>query len=132
MLIFDVRPYKSGDFRFVEEWISKRGLQKQDQAFYPPNGRTIVHEETLICVGFLTKTDAGYSAIGNFMSNPDVSREIRHEAMNLLIQELLELSRNNGFLHVAASSNNKKLLEFYKENGFAEVEEGLTVFIRGL
>lgn len=119
------------DYPLIFNWWKKRGVQPQEPDFLPPTGFVLEHNGEKLCAGFLFKTDAKIAVIGHMVSNPEVTnKEIRSQAIDLLIQRLIHEARYYGFRAVSCSSNVDRLNLRYESFGFVKSDENETHYGR--
>lgn len=120
------------DLAYLVLWAHKRGLEAPNPHYLPGSGIVILDEEgRRICASFLVLTDANFAIISGFASDPDVDKQVRSEALDLLIEALCERARQLGIDVVSGSSNNKALTARWKRHGFQDRESGLTLMMKG-
>lgn len=119
------------DFPYIVLWAHKRELGLPDPQYYPECGMVVETDEgKRICSGFLFRTDAKFSIIGAVMSDPESDPLVRNQALDVLFDGLIELSRQCGFKMISVSTNNQRLCARYEKHGFVAREKGLTIFLR--
>lgn len=126
----EIKKYSEEDLPYLVMWASERGLNLPVPAYHPECGAVVIHEGKRICAAFLYRTDGHFTAIDGIISDPKADPETRSKALDVLIEGLIELSRQCGFPMVSACSNNEKLCKRYEKHGFKVAEKGLTMFIR--
>lgn len=109
-------------------WIAK-GLPPVPDDFLPPTGLVVDREDgTLLCGGFLVKSDTKAASLAFLSANPDVSKEERSEALDLLVGSLVWLAQEAGFTHVCVSTNVPALQKRYEGLGFERTDENVVCY----
>lgn len=75
-----------------------------------------------IAAAFLRKIEGGYGYLDTFVSNPYFGSKIRHEALCLISNNLMEEAKNQSMTGVLCSSANPGLVQRAKDNGFTIIE----------
>jgi len=101
------------DYSKLVEWWEKWKWTPLAQSSLPDNGEggvMISNEGVDICAGFLYLTNSDFGWIEFIVSNPDEkNKEIRKEALTLLIDTLSKLAKDRGCRLILTSVNNKSL-----------------------
>lgn len=86
----------------------------------PPTGLVAVREDgVLLCGGFLVKSDTNTASLAFVCGNPDVLKDERSEALDLVILTLVEIAMKSGFTRVGVATNVPALQARYERLGFA-------------
>lgn len=80
--------------------------------------------------GFLYDSGTDISWVEWIVSNPDTSAEQRAECIKLLLEGLELEAKKQGFVFMWTSSKNRHLSKKLMEAGFAEVDVGVSHFIK--
>jgi len=118
------------DYPELKSWWEKRNFPAANPQFMPPTGVIVRKGELNICAGFLFKSDANAAIIGNLVSNPDVPKSLRSEALDMLIHVLSEIARAQGFGMVCCSTNLDRLMGRFEKHGFNKTDESVSHFGR--
>lgn len=114
-------------FEMMQAW-TQRGLPAVPPEFLPPTGLRVVKNGSLLCGGFLVKSDTAVACVSFLYASPLASKTDRSEALDLLILKLSELAQQGGFTVVAASSNVPPLMARYARLGFKITDSNVTCF----
>lgn len=106
-----VRPYEPRDFPQVEAWGKDYGDEYKEHQF--PKTGFIVDG---IAAYFLYSTDSSLCWLENMISNRNVQKERRDQALDLIIQAILEEAERLGFKIAFAMTDNipvvKRAIEY--------------------
>lgn len=80
--------------------------------------------------GFLYTTDSDFGVMEWIIANPNTKKEIRREALDLLIKALLEEADNKNIKAIFTSAEHKGLIERYKKHGFKITDRNMTNLVR--
>ena|ERR1700677_2086585 len=75
-----------------------------------------------IAAAFLRKIEGNYGYLDTFVSNPHFGSQIRHQALLLVSQNLMEEAKNQGMGGVLCSSADQGLIKRAKDWGFTVIE----------
>lgn len=121
-----IRSYQSSDYYILCEWWNKQNWQAPDRNMLPKTGLIIEN----ICAGFLYKTDSDVALLEFIIANPESNKEERSEALDLLINNLVNIAKESGYKAIFTSLQHTKLLERYKKHGFIETDKSMTNMIK--
>jgi hypothetical protein len=122
----EVRQYKPSDYISVASWWVMHDWPVIDADHLPKHG-FIVDDKA---VGFLYMTDSKIAWLEFIVANPNVSKEDRSEALDLVINKLIDLAKELEFKTVFSSVTHPRLIERYKRHGFVVTDTGMTNMIR--
>ena len=110
-------------YELIANWWTKRDRPVPSPDMMAPTGRIIYMENKPICAGFLFKTDSKIAIINHMVSDPNqLDKNLRDEALNLLISHLIHEAYICGFKIVSASSNLDRLNKRYEKLGFIKTD----------
>ena len=129
-----VRVYdEKENYYLLASWWVRRGNPVPERELMAPTGRIVYYNDKPICAGFLFKTDAKIAVISHVVSNPDpMDKNVRGEALDLLIAHLIKEAHLGGFKMVSASSNLDRLNKRYEKLGFVKTDSGEVHYGRAL
>lgn len=82
--------------------------------------------------GFLFKTDAKVAMVGNLVTNPEADADIRHKALNQIINVLGKVALDEGFRLLTCATNIDKLGHRFEDLGFEKTDVNVSHFRRDL
>lgn len=123
-----VRKYERYDYYTLVEWWSQHSWKAPSINMLPKTGFIVEN----ICAGFLYKTDSEIAWLEFIISNPVSDKEERSQALDLVINSLVEEAKLSGFKAIFTSVEHKKLIERYKEHGFVESDKDMTNMVKRL
>lgn len=121
------------DYSHIIKWGEKQDWPIMPARFYGHKG-FIVHNESLaIAVAFVYR-DKGcpFCILEWVIGNPEVDWKLRKEGLDIVIDTCSNWAKEDGAEIVLTMTNNKRLIEKYKENDFIQTDEGITHLIRRL
>lgn len=83
-----------------------------------------------LAAGFLYKTDSTFAILEFIVGNPEANKEKRRQAIDLVVKELLNEAKNDGFKLIFSSISHPNLKKIYLNNGFKETDTNMTNFVR--
>ena len=130
-----VREFDALDYEIIAQWWKGWGWPQVPLDCLPSGTALVVSDQDTkmpLAMGFLYTTETNISWIEWITSNPTIEREKRIEALNLLIRELVQLSKRLKHTVVFTSMNPKKtpgLIAKMRDVGFVESDSGMTNLI---
>ncbi len=110
----------------LTEWWKGHKWEVMPLDMLPPTGFIVGN----ICAGFIYKTDGKLNMFEWVVSDPTSSKEDRAQALDILIDAVLEESQRDGAKIVFTSVQHPRLIERYKKQGFVVGDEGMTNLVR--
>lgn len=92
----------------------------------PVHGVTVLADKVPILCAFLFETNAKVAIINCIVADPSVEKEVRSDALDLLIETSSDLAKHLGYEQISASTNLEGLIERYKKHGFEAADTGVT------
>ena len=115
------------DMNILEIFLRKRGdLSKVNFDFFPPTGVIVFHTEKPIVLGFMIKCDNNTCINTDIISDPDTDKTVRNLAVIHLREALSDEAKKCGIPYIIATTNNPKLAERLKDQGYTVINENLT------
>lgn len=126
-----VKKYKQEEHeKILHRWFKLRDFPPPLRKFLPPIGAVIYDEDGPICAGFLFRTDANAAVLGHFISDPNASGKRRHQALDILIEELVRCATAQGFEMTCCSTNLRDLMPRFEKHGFVKTDVNVSNFGR--
>lgn len=107
-------------------WWDERKFPATPIPLLPRTGVVIEKKGTPICAGFVYYTDSGFAMVDHLVADKRAFKADRDEAVDLVIDTLVKLAKENGFLVVSAATNLPHLKERYEEHGFKGADMNMT------
>lgn len=85
-----------------------------------------------ICAAWLYRSDSSIAWIEWIIANPESDKEVRSEALDLLIQTVSSHAKELGFKFLFSSASHPHLIERYKLHGFHISDTAMTNLIKAL
>lgn len=128
---FNVRAITEGDYEnILKPWWDSWGWQAPPQDFLPDTGIIVSKEDTDICAGFIYLTNSKVAKTEFVVSNKDYKENDRPDAIQLLIDCLIELADMNGCKYAHVILKNKSLLSKYISAGYIESDKNVIELIK--
>lgn len=125
------RDYTDADHRMVAAWWEMQGWSVIPQDALPKTGVIVESDDkTGICAGFLYKTDSNVCLLEFIVANPLSDTMERGQALDLLIEELVERAKQMEFVTVFTMATNARLIDRYQSHKFQVTDRGMTHFVR--
>lgn len=124
-------PFSSQDhYSTLSKWWNHYDFSPPPVHSLPKTGVVIYNSETPICAGFLYKTDSSISWMEFIVANPKSDKRLRSEALDVLINCLTYVAKENGFKIIFTSSDLPKLIERKQKHGFIVGDQNVTQLVR--
>jgi hypothetical protein len=120
------------EYDIIAKWWPCHNWPVMPYDALPESGLIIYSESTPIVAAWLYKTDSSISWLEFMVSNPDVDKKVRGEAIDLLINSLIELAQSSGFKIIFSSIRVPRLIKRMEECGFSVTDTKMTNMIRVL
>jgi len=120
----------SKDYATIANWWNGHNWPIVAPDFLPKLGLIIEDEEHKYCCGWLYRTDSLIAWVEFIVSNPKAPMKKRSEAINLLIEELLQKARQMGYGCVFTSVSQKGLMRRFAKQGFVVGDTNITQMTR--
>lgn len=106
-----VRMFRPSDAVSVQKWLTAQNLKTE----VPSNGFIVPG----VCAGFLMQNKGTSAVIEGLVTNPLVSSETRHKALDALVTEICNAAADLGYKRIYAWSSNEGTLKRSLRHGFA-------------
>lgn len=127
------RDYQDADYRFVSNWWALHNWPAVPRQYLPKTGVIVENDSGLpICAGFLYKTDSKLAWVEYIVSDPLSDTIERGQALDTLINAIIEMAKSMEFEALFTSSVHERLKARYQEHGFIATDTGVTHFVRNL
>lgn len=130
----EMRFLTHSDYDILSDWWKSWRWTPPAREFLPENGTggvMIFDKDTLLCAGFLYKTNSKVAWIEFIVSNPECKdKSIRHDALIMLIVVLTNISKTLGFEYCYSIAMNEPLINKFKEVGFTSGATNFTELIK--
>lgn len=82
------------------------------------------------CAGFLYKNDSKLAILEFIVSNPEADKQKRSEALDLLLQALINEAKESGYKAIFSSLSHPGLIDRYVKHGFEVTDTTMTNLMR--
>lgn len=118
-------------YEMLSEWRKKRNLESMSIDGFPKTGLIVYEKEKPILASFLYDTDSYWIFIDGTISDPDTTREERNNAVDMVLDGLLELAKFKEKRIIATYISQKHIGKALKEHEFVKAGEA-EFFMRGV
>ena len=116
------RPIQKSDYATACEWWKGREVPCVPEIVIPPTG-AIVED---FCLGYLFLSNGGLCMIEFVVGNPAKHGIELHNAVTILLKDLLRQAVENGCPMVFSAVKNKSLIKIMERVGFSVTEDGVS------
>lgn len=125
--IFD----KEKDWETVRDWWIQWGKDPIAPILLPSVGLIVGDGEKDVCTTWIYhEPGCGTAVLGFTISNKEIDRNVRSEALDLLYKEVVDLTRKAGILVLTSYNNNKSILKRLSKLGFVKGDLSMTNLIK--
>lgn len=89
----------------------------------PKTGYIVLMNGHPIAAGFLRRLEGGYAQIDGLTSNPHFGSRIRHEAIDLVVENLISDAKTLKLKGILALTKEQSIVNRAKDKGFQVVEQ---------
>jgi hypothetical protein len=133
---FNVRLLNDGDYdNTLIGWWKDWNWAAPPKESLPNNGLggfMVSKGDVDICAGFAYFTNSNLAWCEFIVSNKEYKEEDRGEALEMLINNIVEACKNAGYKTIFTSVSNENLINKYQNCGFIKTQEGATEMIKFL
>lgn len=109
------------DLVHVNEWRRARQMKDAEPNDFPAVGFLVRDGNLPVACAFLRKVEGNYGIYDSQATNPAAPAAIRHEALNLLYQEMCREAKSLGLRHLIAHTSDNSTLERSLRYGFKQL-----------
>ena len=91
----------------------------------PKTGYIVMAGSMPIAAGFLRKVEGGYGQLDTFVTNPYAGAKLRHEAIEMVTEALLEDAKSLKLVGVILFSREKTIIDRASAKGFVLLPDSL-------
>jgi hypothetical protein len=125
---FIVEKYQKEKHRgIIDGWSLQHKYVTVPEAFLSTNGVMIRDGQGYIAACWLYSTDSCLCFLENFISDSQAEKQRRNAAIDVLIESACVVARGLGFTQVLAIPRFQKLRKRAAENGFENIQQGLSL-----
>lgn len=107
-------------FEFLACWLKLRDKDPSIAFNLPQFGYIVYHQSMPIAVAFLRQIEGDMGMFEGLCSNPEAEPQLRSDAIDALIGQLIETARGIGIKAVISWTKDKNTLERSMRHGFKE------------
>lgn len=117
------------DYEDLNSWWQKHGSCAPALRFLPKTGFVVLVDGVKACAGFLYKTDSKLCVFEFVVCNPDVEKEPRGEALDMLIRAAQHWAKSNNFEYIYTCANIARYKARLVDNRFVPADGGQQHFL---
>ena len=133
---FNIRLLNDSDYEnTLKGWWDDWNWNAPPKESLPNNGLggfMVSKGDVDICAGFAYFTNSNLAWCEFIVSNKKYKEEDRSEALEMLINNIVEACKNAGYKTIFTSVSNENLINKYQNCGFIKAQEGATEMIKFL
>lgn len=119
-----LRPFNTkNDLETINTWLIARDKKQWEASTLPENGLIAYSDNVPIAAAFLRLCEGQFGMIDALVTNPEISGELRHIAIDQVINRLLSLANSLHLKALLAFSVDKGTLERAERLGFEKRSE---------
>lgn len=128
---FNLRAVSEEDYdNVLLKWWKIWGWEAPPKDFLPETGLIVSKGNIDICAGFLYLTNSKVGLTEFVVSNKEYRDSDRGEALDFLLDCILELADKNGCKYAHVILKNKSLLRRYKRAGYIESDKNVLELVK--
>lgn len=128
---FNLRAVSGEDYdNVLLKWWKNWGWEAPPKDFLPETGLIVSKGNIDICAGFLYLTNSKVGLTEFVVSNKEYRDSDRGEALDFLLDCILELADKNGCKYAHVILKNKSLLRRYKRAGYIESDKNVLELVK--
>ena len=128
---FNLRTVSEEDYdNVLLKWWKNWGWEAPPKDFLPETGLIVSKGNIDICAGFLYLTNSKVGLTEFVVSNKEYRDSYRGEALDFLLDCILELADKNGCKYAHVILKNKSLLRRYKRAGYIESDKNVLELVK--
>lgn len=117
------------DYAELNRWWTLHGSRAPQQRFLPATGFIVSVDGVRACAGFVYKTDSKLCVFEFTICNPEVEKEKRSEALDMLILAVKKWAKANGYEFIYTCANIMRYKMRLMDSGFVEGDSGQQHFL---
>lgn len=124
-----VRNYKFSDYEEVARWWKAHDWPALEPRMLSEAGLVVEG----LCAGWLYKTDSCIALLEWVVGNPDADKELRSEALDLLIKTAKNMAKNQGYSLMFTFTSHPALIKrMHEKHAFEITDNKMTNLVGGL
>lgn len=124
----NVIPFNHSHFKALEEMLYDQKCPWINEITYgtlPKTGYIAFLGKQPIASGFLRRLEGGYAQFDTFVTNPHFGSKVRNDAINFIVNALMEDAKSLKLKGILAVSEDKGIISRAKLLGFQEIKQTL-------
>lgn len=109
-----VEKYVDEDFEEMCRWFEKRKLKRPTVEMLSQHGAIVPG----VAAGFLYMSDGNFAYIDFYITNPQIDRITRYEALQAITETLIKWAKQMEFNLIMANTQNTFIAQLAMANGF--------------
>lgn len=126
---FSSRPIiKEVDYEIMKEWWDIRNFAGTPYEFTPSNGIMVLNGDQPVVGGFIVETNSNVAMLTSISSDPSLSKEDRGLALDVLIEDAINVCRMLGYGMISCACTIPTLMSRFEKHGLIKTDEGVSHF----
>lgn len=113
----------------LKSWLKARDHYLPVDEEMPETGLIAYYDNIPAAAVFLRKVEGGYGQIDGLTSNPDLESSVRSDALDMVINHILIIAKNDGIKQLISFTSDKNTLLRSLRHGFAKFPTHTVVMI---
>lgn len=113
----------------IEHWLALRNLPLTGAEDLPKIGLMVTHDERLVACGFLRKCEGKYLLLDSYCTNPQVSAELRNQALDILTESLILLAKSQDCKQILAYTQDQNTIKRATKHGMTATSHHVLVLV---
>jgi hypothetical protein len=121
-------PFKFKHFELIKDMLESQKCEWINAVSFktlPKTGYIALQNNEPIAAGFLRLVEGGYGQLDTFVSNPYLGSKIRHEAIEMVTDNLLAAAKEAELLGIIAVSKDQSIIDRALQKGFKIIPQTL-------
>lgn len=109
------------DIKFVKSWLKLRDMDESLAEDLPQIGYMAFVGDLPVAAGFLRQVEGNAAQIDSVITDPKADPKIRNEAIDAIVERLIDFARKDGVKMILSFSIDAHTLERSKKHGFKQL-----------
>lgn len=121
---------KKRHIKVIGRFLHERSIDQDFLSLLPEHGYIAYLDDHPIACGFLRKCEGGIGIVDSFCSNPKMPGQLRHQALDLIINKLVRDCKELNIKGLIAFSSDSSIIQRSLRHNFMKLDQQvMTLFI---
>lgn len=116
-----IEKFGNDSITVIQGWLSARGLRVQPVDEFPEVGFISYYRGEAVACAFIRRVEGGFAMLDGLVTNPDFPSDIRHNALDWLVEHLIKQAKSMKLNSLIATSQDKNTLLRAMKHGFVQL-----------